>query len=111
MLYDNYDKLNEIRFKFQPYVKNPDFTYTFIGPKDKLLFDRFVKLLLETPNFSGIAYFVISNLALGKDILIEHFPDNTELEIYVSSKSYSNFCLVGTLKEYIVKEGLKFTIK
>jgi len=109
MLYEKFDKLNEIRFNFQNYTKNPKVINTFIGPKNANQFRRFEQILLKKTYLSGDYSETMSNIALGKDVLVEHFPDDTELEIYLFAKGYSDFCIFGTLNEYITKYKIRFS--
>lgn len=108
MITEQITNLNNVRVKFQPYIDNSDLVYTYIAPKDKTLYARFLNLVVNFPDASSI-YEVLSDETIIEELLEDEFDEKTELEIYVGTDDTSTQIFInGTLKEYIKRETITF---
>ena len=103
-------QLLEIKSRFQPYITNPKLSYTFLAPKDEKQYEIFYMIAAEQPTWTSSMYEVLSDDQLILRLLIENFPLDTEMEIYVSSNDcFSSIRIKCTLQEYIKREKIAFT--
>lgn len=104
-----FERLNRIRFDFQPHITNPKLLYTFIAPKEKGQYDSFLEIVQGIPKMPLSLYEILSDIEAVKKILLEYFPKDIELEIYIANKDVYTYVFTnGTLKKYIEMEGINF---
>ena len=106
---DRLNQLLELKRRFQPYLHDQELMYTYIAPKEKEFYDIFFKIAADQPTWSASMYEVLGNDKLICELLLEHFPPHTLLEIYVASDDSDNGIMInGTLAEYIKSENINF---
>jgi len=109
MQYTSFDRLVKCRYDFQPTIEREKLLYTFIAPRDKKSFNRFISKAGEQPTFS--LYAVLNSNDLVEKILQKYFQLNIELDIYIASKDMvSNPNLVELLEIFILKNNIDFNL-
>lgn len=109
MMVDKIRYLDGIRNKFQQYIDSTNIVYTFIAPKDKSSYERFFRLAANTSTYSSSLYEVLSDNNHILEILINNFPEDTDLEIYTATNdTMTPIFAKGSLKDYIIKKGIQF---
>ncbi|MFP3860888.1 MAG: hypothetical protein ACLFUW_08710 [Bacteroidales bacterium] len=103
-----FDRLVEKMNEFQPYLDN-ETLYTYIAPKDKEKFFRFLASIYHSSATHSL-YLRLSNTETVKKILHDlHFPEDTELEIYVASNdTLSTQWYNKSLQEFIKEKSINF---
>jgi hypothetical protein len=105
---NKFEELLKIKLKFQPYIRDPKWFYTYIAPQNKKLYDKFILIVSNYP--SNTLYQVLSDINIVKNILLNNFDNDIDLEIYISTKDITSLMFTGTLDEYIAKEKIDFKI-
>jgi len=101
------NRLNAIREEFQPKIKRPKLTCTYIAPKDEIEYGKFIDLVEDI--ISNSTFDVLRNEDfLNKKIAIK-FSNDVELEIYVSLNNTLGLYGV-TLAEYIEHNKIDFEL-
>ena len=94
----------ELRIGLLSVITLAAFVWSFNFLKGKDLFNA------EQPTWTSSMYEVLSDDQLILRLLIENFPLDTEMEIYVSSNDcFSSIRIKCTLQEYIKREKIAFT--
>ncbi|SIS68781.1 hypothetical protein SAMN05421789_104217 [Kaistella chaponensis] len=103
----NIENLIEEQSKFEPYLKDTD--YTFIGPVDQNLFEPFMKnanLIAPIKGYSRkIKDFMSDKSAVSTALAL--LPIGTELRIYVIIDKSEDILFHSTIEEYC--ERMKIT--
>ena len=107
-MYD-FESLVQLMEQFQPYLDDKKLFYTYIAPKDK---DKFYKFLagIYHSSASHSLYMRLSNPQVVKKLLEDlGLLEDTELEIYVATNDkYTVQWKNKTLKEFIEEKELDF---
>ena len=104
------NRLNAIREEFQPKIKRPKLTCTYIAPKDEIEYGKFIDLVEDI--ISNSTFDVLRNEDfLNKKIAIK-FSNDVELEIYVALNDMTvSLGLYGvTLADYIKQNKIDFDL-
>ena len=106
---NDFDQLLRKQQAFESYLKNTDYLYAYIAPKDREKYFRFLERIYNS-TFSSSLYKMLSNPeAVRKLLKILGYLEDTELEIYVANNDkYTTVWSNCTLQEYIEKENLQF---
>lgn len=104
----NLEQLIEEQAKFEPYLKDTD--YTFIGPVNQNLFEPFMKnanLIAPMKGFPRkIKDFLSNKDAILKAIAL--LPPQTELRIYVITDRSNDILFHSTIEEYCKRQNIKY---
>ena len=104
-----FERLLIKRSKFQGFIKNSKLVYTYIAPKNEKDFGIFLSIVYNLPTTTNSLFEILSNTNKIEQILFEHFSENTELQIYVSSNdTHTSLSFNVTLEEYVKNENLEF---
>lgn len=105
----DFDELLRKQQAFQSLLKNSDYVFTYIAPKDREKFFDFLRNIYNSSAPNSL-YKVLSKPETVRKLLKNlGYLENTELEIYVSKNDkYATIWWNTTLQEYIEKENLQF---
>lgn len=105
----DFDRLVEIMEDFKPFLEKDPFFFTYIAPKDKEEFYRFLGFIYNS-SASHSLYLTLSKPEVVRKLLKDmRFSDNTELEIYVASNDqYAVQWINKPLDQYIHEQALDF---
>ncbi|MCF8336020.1 MAG: hypothetical protein K9H65_05405 [Bacteroidales bacterium] len=104
----NFDQLLRKQEAFSSFL-NSDYLYTYIAPKDREKYFRFLESIYNS-SVSSSLYKMLSDPETVRKLLKSlGYLEDTELEIYVATNDkYSTVWSNCTLQEYIEKENLQF---
>jgi len=93
---------------FQPYLLENH--YTFVGPEDGGLLEKFVKIANEVapPNVFHTIHNVLSNSIATKKAL-EFFPPDTHLRVYVIIPNNDTFLFHLTIDDYCKSYNVEYS--
>jgi hypothetical protein len=105
----DFDSLAKKMEEFKPYLGENGFLYTYIAPKEKEKFYKFLGTIYNSSAAHSL-YLRLSDPQVVKKMLDDlGFLDNTELEIYISiNDQKASQWMCKTLKKYIEEHGLDF---
>ncbi len=104
-----FDRLVQQMEYFQPYLKDQGMLYTYIAPRDREKFFKFLGSIYHSSATHSL-YLRLSNPEVVRKMLQDcGFWEDTELEIYVASNDrYAVQWMNKSLKEYIKEKQLDF---
>lgn len=101
--------LIEKKVAFQPFNREPKILFLYIAPLDKAERERFFNIILKPQMIIVSNYKKLNDDELVKTILINYFPINTILDIFISTKdSNAPIVLEQSLYEYIREHKIAF---
>lgn len=106
---EGFDQLLHKQQAFQSFLKNNRYLYTYIAPKDREKYFRFLERIYNS-TISSSLYKILTNPDTVRKLLKNlGYLTDTELEIYVATNDkYSTVWSNCTLQEYIDKENIQF---
>jgi len=104
------NRLNAIRAEFQPKIKRPKLTCTYIAPKDETEYEKFMYLVEDT--YLNSMFDVLRNENFVNENIAIKFSNDVELEIYVALNDMTvSLGLYGvTLADYIKQNKIDFDL-
>ncbi|MFP4620665.1 MAG: hypothetical protein ACLFM7_05100 [Bacteroidales bacterium] len=103
----DFDQMLRKQQAFQSFLKDREYVYTYIAPKDREKYFRFLERIYNS-SLSGSLYKMLSNPeAIRKLLKNLGYLEDTELEIYVATNDkYTTVWSNCTLQEYIEKGNI-----
>lgn len=106
---NDFDQVLRKQQAFQSFLKDTDYVYTYIAPKDREKYFRFLERIYNSSSSSSL-YKMLTNPDTVRKLLKNlGYLEDTELEIYVANNDkYTTIWSNCTLQQYIERKNLQF---
>jgi len=106
---EDFDQLMQKQQAFQSFLKDTRYLYTYIAPKDREKYFKFLERIYNSTVSSSLYKILTKPDTVRKLLDNLGYLEDTELEIYVATNDkYTTVWSNCTLREYIEKENIRF---